>query len=160
MWQAALSKDELHSAQSGGCWSVCESGRVALGYRYIRTLSEGWIGFSEDDGRLAAEGANISGGQAACVPNALRTTRSTLRKLIRVLSASLVRRSLSARRSLARRQLGVGGAVVKTKFAGKSLTVLCVLIRKRGFGVRSRIKKKEKPGSPIPATTTKPPAIL
>ena len=42
-----------------------------------RTLYR-WVGFSEDDGRRIAEGANISPESfRGCVANALRTTRST-----------------------------------------------------------------------------------
>ncbi len=37
-------KDELHSAESCGCWLMCERARVALGHRSIRVLR--WIGFS------------------------------------------------------------------------------------------------------------------
>jgi hypothetical protein len=44
---------------------------AAVGYR--------WIGFSEDDVTLTAEGANIRW-PCICLANALRTTRSTLQR--------------------------------------------------------------------------------
>src|SRR6266498_691451 len=66
---------------------VREIGRVAVGYRSIRTRALRWIGFSEDDVKTIAEGARFalpehrahqkSGGKAAFnFNNALRTTRS------------------------------------------------------------------------------------
>jgi hypothetical protein len=56
---------------------------VALGYRSIRTLR--WIGPPRrDDGNQTAKGADIFGGKAACVSNALRTTRSTCADEVKV----------------------------------------------------------------------------
>jgi len=77
-WHAVLGEDELHSAESGGRWFVRESGRLALGYRSIRTWALGGSASPEDDGRRTAEGANIQAATPHYFVNALRTTRSTL----------------------------------------------------------------------------------
>jgi hypothetical protein len=46
-----------------------------------REIARRWIGFSEDDAKLIADGANIRPQSRVSFANALRTTRPTWRRL-------------------------------------------------------------------------------